>query len=93
MDECIYMAESLCCPPGTIMTLLISYIPKNKKLTKGACRGISQEFIDTVCDSNQQLFCPRILIIAIVLIECLSELWTAFGICSLSFRYASVDQY
>ena len=25
MDTCIYMAESLCCPPETITTLLISY--------------------------------------------------------------------
>ena len=33
MDTCVCMAESLCCPPETITTLLISYVPKqNKKL-------------------------------------------------------------
>ena len=28
MDTCIRMAESLCCPPETIATLLIVYSPK-----------------------------------------------------------------
>ena len=28
MDTCIRMAESLCCPPETITTLLIGYSPK-----------------------------------------------------------------
>ena len=33
MDTCIYMADSLCYPPDTIMTLSISYTPiQNKKL-------------------------------------------------------------
>ena len=33
MDTCIYMAESLCCPPETITTLLIGYmLIQNKKL-------------------------------------------------------------
>ena len=27
MDTCICMAESLCCPPETITTLLIGYTP------------------------------------------------------------------
>ena len=27
IDTCICMAESLCCPPETITTLLISYTP------------------------------------------------------------------
>ena len=27
-DTCIYMAESLFCPPETITTLLINYTPK-----------------------------------------------------------------
>ena len=27
MDTCIYMAESLCCSPDTITTLLIRYTP------------------------------------------------------------------
>ena len=27
MDTCIGMAESLCCPPETITTLLIGYMP------------------------------------------------------------------
>ena len=35
MDTCIWMAESLCCPPGTITTLLIKYTPiQNKKFKK-----------------------------------------------------------
>ena len=35
MDTCIGMAESLCCSPETITTLLISYIPiQNIKLKK-----------------------------------------------------------
>ena len=35
IHTCIHMAESLCCPPETITTLLISYIPiQNKKLKK-----------------------------------------------------------
>ena len=35
MDVCICMAESLCCSPETITTLLISYIPiQNKKFKK-----------------------------------------------------------
>ena len=28
MDTCICMAESLCSPPETVTTLLISYTPK-----------------------------------------------------------------
>ena len=31
MDTCVCMAESLCCPPETITTLLISYTPIYKK--------------------------------------------------------------
>ena len=27
MDTCICMAESLCCPPETITTLLVSHTP------------------------------------------------------------------
>ena len=35
MDTCVCMAESLCCPPETITTLLMGYVPKqNKKLKK-----------------------------------------------------------
>ena len=35
MDTCVSMAESLCCPPETITSLLIGYIPKqNKKIFK-----------------------------------------------------------
>ena len=35
MDTCICMAESLCCPPETITTLLINYTPfQDKKLKK-----------------------------------------------------------
>ena len=35
LDKCICMAESLCCPPETVTTLLIGYTPiQNKKLKK-----------------------------------------------------------
>ena len=34
MHTCICMAESLCCPPETITTLLISHIPIQKKKLK-----------------------------------------------------------
>ena len=35
MDTCICMAKSLCCPPETITTLLISYTPiENEKSKK-----------------------------------------------------------
>ena len=35
MDTCVCMAESLCCPPEIITTLLISYTPtQNKKFKK-----------------------------------------------------------
>ena len=35
IDPCMWMAESICCPPETIITLLISYTPiQNKKLKK-----------------------------------------------------------
>ena len=35
MDTCICLAESLCCPPETMVTLLISYtLMQNKKLKK-----------------------------------------------------------
>ena len=35
VDTCVSMAESLCCAPETIMTLLIGYIPvQNKKFKK-----------------------------------------------------------
>ena len=39
MDECIHVAQSLCCPPETITTLLIGYIPKNKQLTRRGMQG------------------------------------------------------
>ena len=34
MDTCIYKAESLCCDPATISTLLIDYSPKSSKKFK-----------------------------------------------------------
>ena len=33
MDTCLWMADSLCCAPETVITLLIGYTPmQNKKL-------------------------------------------------------------
>ena len=34
MVTCIYMVESLCCPPETIITLLIGYTPLPNKCLK-----------------------------------------------------------
>ena len=34
MDPCICMAESLCCSPETITTLLIGYTPKQNTQLK-----------------------------------------------------------
>ena len=35
MATCIHMAESLCCPPETILTFLIGYTPvQNENLEK-----------------------------------------------------------
>ena len=48
MDARICMAESLCCPPETILTLLIDYpqykVESKKKEVSGTClcRGCSQ---------------------------------------------------
>lgn len=37
MDPCIWMAKSICCPPETIITLLIRYTPiQNKFFLKKA---------------------------------------------------------
>ena len=41
MDTCICMAESLCCPPETITTLLISYTPTQNKNLKKKKKGFS----------------------------------------------------
>ena len=41
MDTCMYMAQSLCCPPEIITTLLINYNPiQNKKLKKTSSRDV-----------------------------------------------------
>ena len=37
MDTCIWMAESLGCPPETITTLLIGYTPIQNKKLKELC--------------------------------------------------------
>ena len=43
MDTCMCMAESLCCSPETITTLLIGCIPiHNKKLQKKKKKGITK---------------------------------------------------
>ena len=36
-DTCIYMAESLCCPPETITALLIGYTSKQNEVLKQEC--------------------------------------------------------
>ena len=47
MDTCICMSESLCCPPETITTLLISYTPTQKVLKTGLpCQPLSCSQLD-----------------------------------------------
>ena len=43
MDTCICMAESLCCSPETIITLLISYNPIQNKKFKVLKNKISRD--------------------------------------------------
>ena len=44
MDPCTCMAESLCCLPETITTLLIGHPPKqNKKLKKEKAQALDQQ--------------------------------------------------
>ena len=51
MDTCICLAHSLCCPPETIRTLLISNNPiQNKKLKKRKCKTL------TVTQYNLRIF-------------------------------------
>ena len=50
MDTCICMAESLCCPPETIMTLLTGYTPiENKKLKKKKMQSQNEKYMIEVC--------------------------------------------
>ena len=41
MDSCICMAESLCCPPETIITVLICYTQKVNKKKKKKSKGMN----------------------------------------------------
>ena len=44
MDTCMFMAESFCCEPEIMTTLLISCIPKqNKKLKKKRKKNITSQ--------------------------------------------------
>ena len=46
MNTCVCMAESLCCSPETITTLLISYIPiQNKKFKRKKTHKKTKELI------------------------------------------------
>ena len=38
MDTCMCLAESLCCPPETVTTLLICYTPIQNKKRKLGCK-------------------------------------------------------
>ena len=49
MDTYICMAESLCCPPETAMTLLIGYtLIENKKLKK-MMQPQNEKYVTEVC--------------------------------------------
>ena len=49
-DICVCMAESLCCSPKTITTLLISYAPiENKKLKKKKMQPQNEKYMIEVC--------------------------------------------
>ena len=54
MDTCICMAESLCCSPETIITLLISYNPIQNKKFKVLKNKISR-------DKGKILKVPKVL--------------------------------
>ena len=44
MDTCMFMAESFCCEPEIMTTLLISCIPnQNKKLKKKRKKNITSQ--------------------------------------------------
>ena len=46
MDTCVCMAESLCCYPETIITLLIGYTPiQSKKLNNAICPPLTSEYV------------------------------------------------
>ena len=56
MDTCTCIAESLCCPPKTIITLLISYTPtQNKKVFKNQQADIYPSSKNTKISSKGQI--------------------------------------
>ena len=55
-DTYICMAESLCCPPETITTLLFSYTPiQNKKLKKKTIHAKESSLVPALKKSTPQL--------------------------------------
>ena len=49
MDTFICMAESLCCPPETIMTLLTGYTPIENKKFKKMMQPQNEKYVIEVC--------------------------------------------
>jgi len=49
MDTFICMAESLCCPPETIMTLLTGYTPIENKKFKKTMQPQNEKYVIEVC--------------------------------------------
>jgi len=49
MDTCICMAESLCCLPETIITLLNSYIPMQNKKFKNNTKMLPFDGLSDIC--------------------------------------------
>ena len=67
MGTCIWMAESLCCPPETITTLLIGYILiQNKKFNyKNGIRKKNKEEKEAqeIQDGEHMYTCGRFILI------------------------------
>ena len=57
MDTCVCMAESLCCLPETVTTLLIGYVPKqNKKLKKKKNPFLLMKFAQSTSPASSRIF-------------------------------------
>ena len=57
MDTCVCMAESLCCLPETVTTLLIGYIPiQNKKFKKKKNPFLLMKFAQSTSPASSGIF-------------------------------------
>ena len=56
MDTCVCVAESLCCPPKSIITLLIGYTPIQKKKNKPASLSCQPGALPSLLSTGTHLF-------------------------------------